>query len=165
MKHGITRFDLQNGDLLAWRKSSSTNKAIDYLDLVRILTFSDFGHVSTVWNKDGNPFHVEATFPRIERTQIPRGAEIYVIPMGFNASDETMNGFFHDKIGLRYSIYDAWCGLVGWTLKDENRYQCAELKNDFLRYMNLDIGKAYTPSRVVRKVLDQTGLPLLRLTN
>lgn len=165
MSNGFHRSDLQNGDLLAWHKTSSPNKSFDYLDLVRILTMSDFGHVSTVWKENNLPFHVEAAMPKITRVLIPTNAEIYVIPLGLNVSDDVMDIFFHDKIGLDYSIYDAWCGLVGWRLSDEKRYQCAELKNEFLRYMGINIGNAYTPGRVVTSILDQTGLPLMRLNN
>lgn len=163
MSNGFHRGDLQNGDLLIWRKANFSNKSSNYLKLVRLLTSSDFGHVSTVWRKDGEPFHVEAVMPKIRHSFIPLFDELYVIPLNLNASDEVMREFFQDKIGLDYSFFDAICGLLGWTLKDKNRYQCAELKNEFLRYMGLDVGKAYTPNNLVMAVLEQTGLPLLKL--
>ena len=153
---------LNNGDLIAWRRLINPTKSNFYLNLVRWATLSEFGHVSIVWNRYGQPGHVEATQPSIRNVILPLG-EAYVIPMGLNLNDLQMEEFFSDKLGLKYSIRDALMVYVGMTPSEEDRYQCAELALDFYRHVGLDIQGAYTPSRLVRQVMQHTGKSMFYL--
>ena len=155
---------LQSGDLLVWSWSAKRSKTkIDYLDIVRLLTISDFGHVSVVWNENGTMQHVEAVQPKIHKSYVPLTNGLYVIPMGLQLANADMESFFGDKIGLPYSLMDAFRGWVGFTLKDENKWQCAELTLEFYRAMGLNISGGYTPSRLIRRIMNELDKPLLKL--
>lgn len=159
----FTRDMLQNGDLLGWRSFKGTDKSGFYLNLVRVATFSEFGHVSIVWNRNSEVGHVEAARPRIQHNPVAYG-EIYVIPMGLSLSDTDMESFFGDKLGLRYSTRDAIMGYIGQIPKEEDRYQCAELSLEFLRAFGVVLPDAYTPSRLMRQALIHTGRPMFYLS-
>lgn len=157
------RSELKNGDLLGWRHVHVKNKGEFFLNVVRIATFSDFGHVSIVWNKDGVPQHVEATQPKIIHRPIPKG-EAFVIPLGLDLSDADMHSFFHDKIGLKYSFRDALMGYLGKIPVEEDRYQCAELSLEFMRMFGCKVPDAYTPSRLMRRTMQHTAKPMYSLS-
>ena len=161
----LKRQDLRNGDLVAWRKVSQKGKSDFYLNVVRIATFSEFGHVSIVWNRNNVVGHVEATNPRIHHQAIPESGEAYVIRTGVGLTDGDMDGFFSDKLGLKYSFRDAIMGYLGITPPEENRWQCAELSLEFLRHIGYELPNAYTPSRLVRKTMVYSGKPLFYLQN
>lgn len=158
----FNREKLKNGDLLGWRRLDSTQKSDFYLNLVRVATFSDFGHVSIVWNRNSKVGHVEASLPRIHQSPIKNG-EIYVIPMGLELSDSDMEDFFGDKLGMKYSARDAVLGYLGKVPREEDRYQCAELSLEFYRSRGLSIPDAYTPGRLMRQTLIHTGRPMFYL--
>ncbi len=157
--------DLRNGDLLAWRRPSSSGKPAPYMSLVRLLCMSDFGHVSLAWRVNGAIRHVEATMPRIQVANIPLDAEIFAIPMELNVSDDEMTQFFANIIGLRYSIKDAARGLFGLVAESDDEWQCAEKCLEFFRSRGLAIPDAYTPSRLVRAVMSTANRPLIKLNN
>lgn len=161
----LRRKDLQNGDLIAWRKVSEEGKSDFYLNLVRIATFSEFGHVSIVWNRGKEIEHVEATNPRIRRCPVPFSGEAYVIRTGVGSSDGVMEGFFGDKLGLKYSFRDAIMGYFGIIPPEEDRWQCAELSLEFLRHIGYDLPDVFTPSRLVRKTMVHSGKPLYYIKN
>lgn len=158
----VNKQSLQNGDLIGWRRSGPENKGGFYLNLVRVATFSEFGHVSIVWNKGSVPGHFEAVQPKLQHSEIPQG-ESYAIPLGLNLSDSDMQSFFFDKEGLRYSFRDAILGYLGLVPKEEDRWQCAELSLEFLRHFGLKLPDAHTPSRLMRKTLEYTGKPMFYL--
>lgn len=153
---------LQNGDVLCWTRGP-VEKGDIYLNLVRLATVSEYGHITVVWKKDNLPYHLEATQPVISHLPIPKG-EVYVIRMGLQVSDEQMSIYARDKLGCKYSFRDAIMGYVGLVPKEEDRWQCAELTLDFLRSRGLLIPNAYTPSKLVRAILQSTGNPLSHLS-
>lgn len=163
MTKTFNRNDLKNGDLLVWRKPIKSKSFLNYLTMVRLFTLSDFGHVSIAWIKEDGYYHVEAVMPVVRIIQIPLDAEIYVIPMSLNLTDKEMEEYFKDKVGLPYSFIDAACGLFGLTLKAENRWQCAELCLKFFRYFKQNIVDSYTPSLLVRKLLETRNTSLFKL--
>lgn len=164
MPQYFDRSKLRNGDLLVWHKSSRESKGIDYLSLVRLFTTSEFGHVSTVSLKDGKPWHVEAVMPRVQWVPIPPLNDIYVIPMRMPDGAYIPMDFFDEKIGLSYSIVDAICAYMGWTLQANTRWQCAELCLAFYRQNSLCIPDAFTPSRLVLTVLENCDTSMYKLS-
>lgn len=152
--------DLRNGDLIGWRRIEPKRTSEMYLNLVRAATFSDFGHVSIVWNRPESIAHVEAVAPLIRRVNIPITGEAYVVRTGMDIPDQVMAEFFNDKIGLKYSFRDAIMGYLGVTPPEEDRWQCAELSLEFLRSVGYSLPDAYTPSRLIRKALIHTGKPM-----
>ena len=163
MPKTFDRNDLKNGDLLVWRTPPKRKSFLNYINVVRLFTLSDFGHVSTVWIRDGGFYHIEAVMPKVRLAPIDFTGEVYVIPMDLKITEKEMDDYFKDKIGLKYSLIDASCGLFGLTLKAEDRWQCAELCLKFYRYFKLVINDSFTPSRLVRKLLETYPTSLFRL--
>lgn len=164
MTQFFDRSKLKNGDLLVWHKTSSGKKLFNALEIVRILTSSEFGHASVVWIKDGNPWHVEATMPYVRLMPISSNAEVFVVPMNLEAGEVALASFYYDKIGLSYSRIDALCALMGWTVRADDRWQCAELCLAFYRYMGLMIPDAFTPGRLVLEILKSQDTYLRKLS-
>ena len=158
------RNEIATGDLLIWTGDNIRGKSDFYLKLVRMMTISDFGHVSIAWKSGDSLQHVEATQPRIAINPIPMGETFYHIPINRGIDDTHMDRFFQDKIGLEYSFIDAICGYFGITLKDDNRWQCVELCNMFYRSIGLNVGEIYVPNKFVRAIMDHTGQPMNRIS-
>jgi hypothetical protein len=135
-----------------------------YLNLVRLLTMSDFGHVSIVVRRQSGIRHFEAVMPTIREASIPLQASLYVVPMYLAVTEEQMDAFFGDKVGLKYSARDAIYGLIGKIPKEDNRYQCAELITDFYKLHGVSLADSYTPSRLVRRLVENEDR-VLRLLN
>lgn len=156
------RDDIQSGDLLIWAGNNGGNKSSFYLKLVRLLTMSDYGHVSVAWRTPEGLFHVEATQPCIRESVITPEDDFYCIHMGLKLQEQALARFFDDKIGLKYSIQDAICAYFGLTLKDDRRYQCVELANLFYRSVGINFGKVYVPGKFIRKIMALTGKSLVK---
>lgn len=155
------RDNIQSGDLLVWTGDEIGGKDEFYLKLVRLMTMSDYGHVSIAWKVQDTLYHVEATQPEITFTKVSNKASFYRIPIGIPVSDQQMSSFFDSKLGLKYSFLDAFYAYIGKTLKDEDRWQCVELANYFYRSIGIDVGPVYVPNRFVRALMGKTGQPLV----
>ena len=153
---------LQNGDLIFWR-GDVPGKVMSYLNLVRFATLSDFGHVSIAWPNADGPCHVEATTPKIHYVTLPQDAEVFVTPLRLGLDNATMANYFADKIGKRYSVLDAVRGYLGLTSAEPDRWQCAELAEDFLNTHGVSMRGGTTPSRLLQRVMHELGAPLYRL--
>lgn len=157
--------NLKTGDLLVWESPSISKGFWSWLKLIRLFTISNFGHVSVVVTGGENPFHVEASHPVIRAVPIPENAIIYVVPMELNITPSEAMKFFKDKIGLRYGVLDALRAWVGLTLKDEDKWQCAELCLAFYRHFGLKLSDAFTPRELVRTIMEVHNKPLIKLNN
>lgn len=155
------RENIQTGDLLIWTGEESIGKDALYLKLVRLMTLSDYGHVSVAWKVNGELFHVEATQPKVAFKRVSSSNPFYRIPVEIEVSDRQMHQFFDDKLGLNYSFMDALYAYIGLTLKDEDRWQCVELANYFYRSIGIDVGEIYLPNRFVKAMMDITKQPMV----
>ena len=154
--------DLKNGDLLVWEKALDTTK-FNYLKLVRLATYSNFGHVTVVWKKPGGLFQVDASKPVISLEKVKNFPGLFVIPTGSFVSDEEMKSFFDDKIGLEYGTMDAIRAWLGLVLADENKWQCAELCLWFFRSLGFELSDAYTPKELVYELMTKYNMPLYKV--
>lgn len=156
------RKQIQTGDLLAW-SSLGAGKSNFLLNLVRIMTMSDYGHVSVAWVRDGELYHVEATMPKIRVAKILPSDRFYTVPMTPRGSGGLDMSFFSDKIGMRYSVKDALRAFFGIAVEQDESYQCAELTNEFYKSRGIDLGDAFTPMRVVNAALDLDCARLIKV--
>lgn len=167
MEHSRFMFrpkNLRNGDLIFWR-GDTPNKLMTYLNLVRLATLSDFGHVSIAWPTASTPQHVEATPPVIHRTLLPGNAEVFVTPLNLSLGDDDMHAYFKDKLGKGYSKRDALYGYFGIYSNDPDRWQCSELAEDFCNTHGMSLRGGSTPSRLLQRVMREYGVPLYRLVH
>lgn len=143
------RTKIKSGDLLAWSTDKKSLLSKVFLELIRILTSSEYAHVAIAWWIDGRLFIVEATTPNVRLIPIADTDEFYHIPAEIEWSEKAEN-YLLDKIGLPYSFIDGVLAYLGKTLPESTHYQCAELANDFYRQMGLELGPTNnTPAKVV----------------
>lgn len=155
MKTSFKKEDILSGDILVWGDVSNGKGSI-YLKLVRLLTISDYGHISIAWRTPaGTLTHVEATQPVIRRSIILPGDTFYCIPTGLNVENEKMEKFFRGKLGSPYSFRDAVFSYLGLLPKEDNRWQCVELANVFCKEFGIDLGDVYIPNEFVRAMMDK----------
>lgn len=161
LKKIYSRDQIQSGDLLVWDGTGQGKSSI-YLQIVRFLTVSDYGHVSVAWRQpDGMLTHVEATQPSIRVSEVLPTDSFYCVPLQLGLSNERMDSFFKDKIGLKYSFRDAAYAYLGLTPRKDDRWQCVELANAFFRTQGLSIGEVYVPGEFVHKLMAATNTPLV----
>lgn len=158
------RDNIKTGDLLAWSRYRESKSSL-WLNVVRFGTMSEYGHVSVAWRKGDQLFHVEATSPRIRVTSIPLDESFYYVPMSRQFPGEVDMSFFMDKVGLKYSFFDAVRAFLGLSVKQDDRWQCAELSNAFYRHSGLQISEsAVTPSRMVQAAMSTCDQPLIKVS-
>lgn len=146
------RESIKSGDLLIWSKNIRNSKSNFYLNLIRFFTRSEYAHVAVAWILEGRLFIVEATEPVLRITPVKDYDEFYHLSMDVSFTKESEDWLI-DKIGLTYSIMDAIRAYLGKTVKNDRRYQCAELSNEFYKFHNIDLGDAFTPTAIVSKAL------------
>lgn len=154
--------DLKSGDLLVWEKALDTTK-FNYLKLVRLATYSNFGHVTVVWRKPEGLYQVDASKPVISLEKVKNFPGLFVVPIEAAISDEEMQNFFSDKIGLEYGTMDAIRAWLGLVLSDEDKWQCAELCLWFFRSLGFNLSDAYTPKELVYELMTKYNLPLYKV--
>lgn len=156
----LVRDSIKSGDLLVWDQSPGNTESL-WIKLVRLFTVSDFGHVSVALREGPTLLHIEATMPRIRKTEVPHNQRFYVIPMSNLIGDNPNMSFFDDKIGLKYSIPDALRAYLGLSVKRDNRWQCAELTYEFYLSQGFDLApKRLTPSKLVASAMMWSDLKL-----
>lgn len=154
---------IATGDLLVWDKPNGDNKAF-WLNLVRLATVSNYGHISVAVVKDDGLYHVEAVIPAIKESKIKPGSEFYVLPMSKVIDEQGDLEFFKDKLGKPYSVMDAIRGYLGMTVESNDHWQCAELCQEYYQAKGIDINLRFlTPTRLVKALMRKTGLGLYQV--
>lgn len=147
------RTEINSGDLLVWSKDTrGRGKSSFFLNLVRLMTRSEYAHTAIAWRIDGRLFAVDATIPYVRLMPITNKDEFYHIPMNV-AWDKNCEKFLLDKIGLSYSFLDGLRAFLGKTVQENDDWQCAELCTYFYREVGIELGEAYTPSKVVKSAM------------
>lgn len=154
--------DIQSGDLLIWSKDRNSKLSNFLIKGIRFLTSSSYGHIAiAVWH-NGELHFLEATNPRVRLSVFQLNDDILHVKVGVTFTSESKE-FLFSKIGLKYSFWDAVRGYLGLTLKRDDRYQCAEIANDFYELHGIDL-LAYTPEKLIRRLLAVTGASISRVT-
>lgn len=156
-----SRNNIRSGDMLIWANDEYSTKSDFYLNLIRLATRSEFAHTATAWRLDGHLMIVEATQPVVRLNPVRDWDTFYHIPMGIEW-DERSEKFMLERTGCVYGFLDALRAYLGKTVKNDDRYQCAELCKEFYLLHGIDLGDVLTPSAIVRKALEvkQTSLSL-----
>lgn len=155
------RDDIKSGDLLIWKKSKKSFLSNLAIGAIRLFTRSEYAHVGIAWRIESNTLHVfEATQPAVRVVPLEDGDEFYHIPMSLKWTEKSSE-FLQSKLGLKYSIFDAIRAFLGITLDADDRYQCAELANEFYAKHGIYLTNAYTPSEVVEAILEKIPTALI----
>lgn len=155
------RHEIQTGDLLVWSTDDNSFLSSLFTRFVRLLTISEYSHTAIALVDQGRVYAVEATMPKIKLTPLSECKGFYHIPMGITTTPEQHNVLKQyietTYLGCSYSLLDCIRGYLGRTDTRNDRWQCAELCNDFYKFMGIDLGDNYTPSRLVNAVIKQRG--------
>ena len=144
--------NIKSGDLIGYstRKGSLLTKFL--LEIVRILTKSEFSHVGIAWVENGKLLLLEAVPPVIHIGSLLSMGSFYHIPMNIQWEDN-YDAFMLEHIGDKYSILDAIRGFFGYTNDRNDNWQCAELANKIYKEMGIDLNNAYTPAELIKAAL------------
>lgn len=151
--YDMHRSQIRSGDLLVWSKNRSSKFSNFLLFIIKLFTQSTYAHVGVAWKIGNRLFVIEATIPQVRIVPVSKNDEFYHIPINIQWKKD-YEIFLLDKIGLSYSVFDAINAFFGKRLEKDDRWQCAELANEFYRSIGLDFKDAYTPSDLVESVLD-----------
>ena len=148
---------IRSGDLLAWKSDPYSSIGDFFTQSIRVLTRSQYGHVGIAWRcHDGigdELFVIEATIPRIRVARVVADSSFDCIPM-YVPWEAYNKEFLVSKIGLPYSYMDALRAFYGWTLEDkDDRWQCAELSNEFYQASGLYFTHDNTPKGLINSIL------------
>lgn len=145
--------DVKNGDLLIWSEDRQNRISNMFLKMVRFFTMSEYAHVGiAVWIND--ELHVvEATIPEIRIAKVVDTPWHVSVPA--SVWNDTSSSFLMAQVGKSYSFLDCLRAYLGLRVNDNDSWQCAELSREFYLLGGIDLGKAYTPNRVVRKLMQQ----------
>lgn len=146
---------VQSGDMLIWSRDERSFVSNYFLNFIRLMTRSEYAHIAPAWRMNERLFVVEPTIPIVRITHVKPGQTLYHIPVAqhinFNKDSEE---WLLDKDGKTYSLLDCVNGYFGWTINSDDRWQCAEMYREFLKFHGIDLGNVNTPARVVRKLLE-----------
>ena len=146
------RDNIKSGDLLAWSSDNTSLSSRLLTFIVRFFTLSEFSHVGIAYREDGRLYVLEATIPKIQLRFLSERKGFYHVPMDvpWESSYELLLKHY---IGKPYSILDCIRGYLGKTDVSDDRWQCAELCNDFYRHIGIDLQDNYTPAKVVKAAI------------
>ena len=149
---------VKSGDILVWNDSFKGQSK--YGALIRLLTASDFTHVGIALSCDMGVFSAEANVPKVRTVRIQPNDRLYYIPTPIIHSN--IGQEFIDKTkDLKYSYLDAVRSLFGIVNESDDRWQCAEYVLDYIKLYGYDLGKVYTPSRLVTSAMREFRSPLI----
>jgi len=152
---------IQSGDLLGWRKDSQSTISDLLIRGIKYFTNEVYGHVGIAWRcHDGindELFVIEASIPKIRVSYVMPSRDFLCVPMKIDWNLRSKR-FLTSKIGLDYSVMDAWRAYCGTTLKDDNRFQCAELADHFYRMNDIELKHDFRPGGIMRAAANYIGV-------
>lgn len=151
---------IQSGDLLAWGSDNNSVKTHVTTTGIRLLTVSEYSHVGIAVREPEGAMVVEATIPLIHQRKLTERTGFYHIPMGLSWNAD-LDRYLKHYIGKHYGLLDCFRGYLGHVDPSDDRWQCAELCNDFYRYAKIDLGAAYTPSTLVNEAVSNRQSSIL----
>ena len=156
------RSQIRSGDLLVWSKNPRNKLSNLLLFIIKLFTQSTYAHVGIAWKVGKRLFVIEATMPQVRIIPVSEREEFYHIPLNIEWKKD-YEVFLLDKIGLDYSVFDAINAFLGKRLEKDDRWQCAELANEFYRSIGIELGNAYTPGDLVESVLETQGTSIYKI--
>lgn len=156
------RDSIKSGDLLVW--SSSNNEPFwSYKNIIRFFTRSEYAHVAIAWVIANRVMIVDVATPRISIRPLSEMSDCYHIPMNID-----WNNYLEQKllsyVGKPYSILQAIMSYFTKPIKD-NKWHCVEMAKDFYSFAGIEIDSDYTPSGLVKAILNLPDKQLSSLKN
>lgn len=151
---------IKSGDIIVW--SDSFKGQSRYGALIRAATMSEYTHVGIALKYPNGLYVAEANIPKVRIRPVTIEGSIYYLETPID-HDVTGDNFIFPKLGLPYSYVDAVRSVFGITMAQEDKWQCAEFVVEYMKAYGHDLGKVYTPSKLVRAAMEEFNTPLRRL--
>jgi hypothetical protein len=156
--------NIKSGDLLVWSTRKWKGLSSIFPFLVRFFTMSDYNHmgIALVLNSD-LIFIIEADVPHVMVTPLKNEIPFYHIPMGIEW-EQRYTEFLLSKVGEKYSV---WQAIISYFTipKRDDKWICTELVLDFYEYVKGEkISEKYTPSVVVKDILENFNTKMLHVS-
>lgn len=160
-KYTDIRPSIKSGDLLAWSKKGWSTLYDLEMQLIRMVTRSEYIHVGVAWVIGERVFVIEAVMPKVRVFPLSKLMPFYHISLNNPWKKETEE-FALAQIGCEYSIKHALKSIMDKPNFDKDEWQCAQLANEILKIDGMNLGDVYTPSKVVESALSySSGLKLI----
>lgn len=161
-KYSEIRQNIRSGDLLAWSHRGVKSWRDLKIWFVRLFTRSEYTHVATAWVIGGRVLVIEAVMPLVRIYPLSKLGNFYWSPMNspwLNSTEENALSY----VGCKYSQIQAMQAPFMEPPRDD-LFECAELFATIAASDGVDLGKIYTPSEIVSRVM-QRGTPLHYIEN
>lgn len=158
--------DIQSGDLIAWDYYPYSSISDKLIKGIAKVTGAPFGHVGVAWKLEYQGRQelmvVEATIPRVQCVWMGNQKNFCFMPMDI-VPDHKATDFLLSKVGLEYSLMDAYRSFVGQVVEDDDRYQCAELVSEFYDTCGLDLDTDGSLNALIAACRKHNGDRILRV--
>jgi hypothetical protein len=165
MKYDEIRSKIKSGDVLAWSHRGWKTLHDVQVQLVRVLTQSEYSHVGIAWVVAGRVFVIEAVGTGVRIMPLSMTLPFYHIGCGKSYWSKDTEKFLLSTVGARYSKIDAMLAFFNALAVGENdTWQCSELVHKALSEGGLikEIVIA-TPTAIVEFLLTK-GFTLQKVT-
>ena len=165
MKYSDIRNQIKSGDVLAWNHRSWRSWYDIKIQMVRILSRSEFIHTGTAWVVGGRVFVIESVIPYVRIIPLSSVLDCYWIPMDLEDKWSSVEDYALNFIGKGpYSQTESILQMVKDSSPAENnKWFCSKLTNELLRKMEVQsCAHPVTPSALVDHLLN-LGKPLYKI--
>jgi hypothetical protein len=165
VKYKDIRCQIKSGDVLAWNHRSWKSWYDIKIQIVRILSRSEFIHTGTAWVIGDRIFVIESVIPHVRIVPLSNLLECYWIPMDLGDEWDSIEDYALRFIGKGpYSQTESILQMI----KDDspienNKWFCSKLTNELLRKMGIkSCTHPVTPSALVDHLLN-LGKPIYKI--
>lgn len=149
MNYRDARQQIRSGDLLGWSHERWGSIYDLKVQLVRIVTRSEFCHVGIAHVSEGRVWVLEAVKPLVRHFPLSKLLPFRWLPMGLSWDVATAEYAF-ERVGDPYSEGQASLAFFGRLKVGADRKQeCAEYVIDVYRQEDVDLGPRAVPSDVI----------------
>lgn len=144
--------EIQSGDVLAWSRDPYSTYHDMVLRGIEAFTNSKYGHVGVAWRLhdglDDELFVIEATMPKIRIARAQTDRDFFCVQTNVIWTNKNKS-FLLSKLDYPYGLLDAVRGGLGYRVKRDMQYQCAELVHGFLEASGILLKPEFTPGQLI----------------
>lgn len=162
MRYADARHTLKSGDLLAWSHRSLKSWYDVKIQIVRMVTRSEYSHVGICWVAAGRVWVIEAVEPCVRIYPLSKLGEFYHTPLPMNWTI-TVEDAALEHIGTEYLQLDAVRAFFD-KLEAGKVTECAALVQVVAMSGGVYLGARVTPDAIMREA-QRLGNPTYLIEN
>lgn len=132
MQYEEVRGQIRSGDIISFVHGDKIAGKV-----VQIATRMPDTHVAIAWVTSGRVYVFEAVQPLVRIFPLSKLLPFYWLNINVGLTDGALE-LANSVVGNRYSLADCWRSVTGETTSDD-RWQCAELVREILRWNGLTV--------------------------